>query len=207
PSRPAGLEIRVAADDDAAEALSDWPTVLVDGNPSEVLLSGANLTTVIVPYAGINGSLRRAALARPHLSVTNSPCNAGMGAQHATALLLAVANRVVTADAALRRGDWGDKGSKTNLGKNLAGARALLLGHGSIGRALAPILASLGLRVTAFTRSGTTADATPAVGPSAWREVLSDIDVVVCTLPATPETLGLVGAGELGALPHDAIVV
>lgn len=204
---PAGLEVRVETSSARAEDLRDWPTVLVDGNPSEALLEGANLTTVVIPYAGVGATLRRAALSRPHLGVRNSHYNARMVAQHAAALLLAVTNRVIPADAALRRGDWGDKGAKDNLGINLAGKRALLLGHGSIGQALAPTLTSLGLDLVAFTRSGRTADGLAAVGPDGWRAALRTADVLVCTLPATPETTGLIGEAELATLPRGAVVV
>lgn len=206
-SLPDGLTVRVATSLEHAESQRDWPTALVDGNPSERLLAGANLTTVVVPYAGVGETLRRAALALPHLSVHNSHYNAMMVAQHATALLLAVSNRIIAADAALRRGDWGEKGTAANLGVNLAGKRALLLGYGSIGRALAPTLRSLGLSLTAFTRSGKAADGLAAVGPGTWRAALRKADIVICTLPATVETIGLVGEAELAALPDRAIVV
>ena len=204
---PHGLRIRVVSEVERAEADKDWPTVLVDGHPSATLLSGASLTTVVVPYAGVSEYLRSAALDHPRLSVRNSHYNAKMVAQHATALLLAVANRVIPADAALRRGDWGKPGPEADLGIDLEGKRALLLGHGAIGKALAPTLASLGMSLVPFTRSGTTTDGLAAVGPSTWRQALSAADVVVCTLPATPETIGLVGAAELAALPRKAIVV
>lgn len=204
---PEGLRVRVASASARAEAEKDWPQVLVDGNPSETSLAGANLKAVVVPYAGVSETLRLAAQANAHLSVHNSHYNAKMVAQHAAALLLAVTNRVIPADAGLRLGDWGMKGTTANLGVNLDGKRALLLGHGSIGRALAPTLTSLGLSLSAFTRSGKAADGLRAVGPGTWREALSTADVVICTLPATPETIGLVGEAELAALPDRAIVI
>ena len=206
-SVPRGLRVRVVTDLEKAEADKDWPTVLVDGNPSATLLAGTGLTTVVVPYAGVSADLRSAALAHPRLRVRNSHYNAKMVAQHATALLLAVANRIIPADAALRRGDWGTTGTQANLGVDLTDKRALLLGHGSIGRALAPMLQSLGLSLVAFTRSGKTTDGIVAVGPERWRDELSSADVVICTLPGTPETIGLVGAPELASLHERAIVV
>lgn len=204
---PGGLRIRVVTEAERAEAEKDWPAVLVDGNPTPALLAGANLQTVVVPFAGVSDRLRGAALDRAHLSVRNSHYNARMVAQHAAALLLAVANRVIAADAGLRRGDWGELGAQANLGVNLDGKRALLLGYGAIGQALAPTLSSLGMDLVVFTRSGTAAHGTPVVGPATWREALTAANVLICTLPATSETIGLVGAAELAALPERAIVV
>ena len=204
---PAGIAVKVLTERGAAEAERDWADVLVDASARPELLDGQRLRTVVVPYAGVPEKLRQAVLQRPHLSVRNAHYNAKMVAQHAAALLLAVANRVVSADARLKTGDWGEAGDVGDLGVNLAGKRALLLGHGNIGRALAPVLSSLGLELTAFTRSGTTVDGVRAVGPDEWRSALSATDVVMCSLPATPATIGLVGEAELAALPAGAIVV
>lgn len=204
---PASLDIRVVTDRASAEAESDWPHVIVDGNPSPALLDGAALTTVIVPFAGINDALRSRALERPHLGVRNSHYNAQMVAQHAAALLLAVTNRVIAADAGLRRGDWGAKGDSSNLGVFLAGKRAVLLGYGNIGRALAPLLTALGMSVSGVTRSGSAPDGLPVVGVADLKQALARADVVVCSLPATPQTVGLIGAAELAALPDQAVVI
>src|SRR5690606_18465384 len=79
----------------------------------------------------------------------------------------------------LTSGNWGDKGEAHNLGVNLAGKRALLLGFGTIGRSLAPILSSLGMEVTASARSGREVDGVAVVGPDAWRSQLGAADVLV----------------------------
>src|SRR5690606_2124546 len=75
------------------------------------------------------------------------------------------------------------------------------------GRSLAPILSSLGMEVTAFARSGREIDGVEVVGPDAWRSQLGAADVLVSSLPATRETIGLVGESELAALPTGAIVI
>src|SRR5690606_25310688 len=116
----AALEVRFA---DAAEAPAarGWPDGRVCGDPSEEPLDGARLRRVVVPWAGVGARLRERALARPHLTVHNSHFNDAMVAQHALALLLAVTNRVVAADRAMRRGDWGDHHDERHLGVQLAG--------------------------------------------------------------------------------------
>src|SRR5690606_26586942 len=101
--------------------------VLVSGNPDEALLDGARLERVVVPWAGVGEKLRLRALARPALKVHNSHYNGPMVAQHALALLLASANRIVAADRAMRRGDWGRDDDARHLGVQLSGKVALLL--------------------------------------------------------------------------------
>lgn len=205
---PPGVELRIETDMERALALRDWPQVLVDGGPPEELLDGESLERVIVPYAGLGARLRGLLLARPRLRAHNSHFNDAMVAQHVVALVLAVANRVVWDDRALRRGDWGPPVSATHgRGVYLRGKRALLLGYGSIARAAAPALRALGLELTAFRRHPDPHADVPQVGRDGLLAALAEADVVVCTLPSTDETRGLVGERELAAMKETAILV
>lgn len=205
---PPGVEVIVELDRRRALGLKDWPQVIVDGGPPEELLDGATVERVIVPYAGLGGRLRGYLLRRPHLKVQNSHFNDGMVAQHAVALLLAVASRVAASDAALRRGDWGPAEKDTDgLGVYLRGKSCLLLGYGSIARAAAPVLNALGLELTAFRRRPRNDGDVPEVGPADLHAALRKADVVVSTLPLTDDTRGLIGAAELGAMKESAILV
>jgi glyoxylate/hydroxypyruvate reductase len=92
----------------------------------------------------------------------------------------------------------------------LAGRRALVVGLGHVGRAVAAALAGLGVEVwgvrraahpgqiTAVSRTGTAAD---------LREMLRSCDIMVLACPLTPETFRLIGAPELAALGPDGILV
>ncbi len=205
---PPGVELRIELDADRALAQRDWPEVLVDGGPPEELLDGAGLRHVVVPFAGVSARLRGLLLARPHLRAHNSHFNDAMVAQHAVALLLAVASRVVSSDAALRRGDWGPpERAGEGRGLFLRGKRALLLGYGSIARSAAPVLRALGLELTAFRRRPAPGGEVPQVGRDGLLEALAAADVVLCTLPLTDETRGLIGARELAAMKPTAVLV
>ena len=56
--------------------------------------------------------------------------------------------------------------------------------------------------VTVVRRSGG-ADGT--LGPDEWRGKLGEFDWVVLAVPATPETDGMIGAAELGAMKNTAV--
>lgn len=205
---PDGVELIVETDHDRALELKDWPNVLVDGGPPEALLDGASLQSVIVPYAGLGGRLRGYLLKRPHLKVQNSHFNDGMVAQHAVALVLAVASRIASTDAALREGDWGPAEKDTQgLGIYLRGKSCLLLGYGSIAKAAAPALEALGMSLTAYRRRPRTDDLVPQVGPDGLLAALSAADVVLCSLPLTDETRGLLGEEQLRAMKETSILV
>jgi phosphoglycerate dehydrogenase-like enzyme len=92
----------------------------------------------------------------------------------------------------------------------LAGRRALLLGLGSIGTEVARLLEPLGLDVVAVTRSPrahTVTGVTAVVYDGSWRGMLDDTDFLVCALPLTDRTVGLIGQRELARLPSHAWII
>ncbi len=94
--------------------------------------------------------------------------------------------------------------------RDLVGRRALLLGLGSIGTEVARLLEPLGLDVVAVTRSPrarAVAGVTAVVHDGSWREMLADTDFLVCTLPLTDRTTGLLGQWELAQLPSHAWII
>jgi phosphoglycerate dehydrogenase-like enzyme len=101
---------------------------------------------------------------------------------------------------AQRASAWRREGSR---GDDLEGSNVLILGYGSIGRAVEKRLVPFGVevvRVARHERDGVRALAgLPALLPSA--------DVLVILLPLTTETRGLVNAGLLSQLKPGALVV
>ncbi|MBI2879541.1 MAG: hypothetical protein HYY19_07450, partial [Candidatus Rokubacteria bacterium] len=88
-----------------------------------------------------------AAAARHGVTVTNTPeVNADAVAEHALALMLALARRVPAMDRAVKAGEW-PRGLLTQLrGKTLG-----VVGLGAIGRRVARLGRALGMRVLAWT--------------------------------------------------------
>ncbi|MEY2535192.1 MAG: hypothetical protein QOF29_3102, partial [bacterium] len=87
--------------------------------------------------------------------------------------------------------------------RDVAGARVLILGHGSIGAAVEERLAPFGaeiVRVARRAREGV--HAIEELG-----QLLPGADVVVDLLPATPQTRGLLGAEALAAMRDGALLV
>jgi phosphoglycerate dehydrogenase-like enzyme len=101
---------------------------------------------------------------------------------------------------------------KPTATREVLGSKALLLGFGDVGRAVAQRLQPFGVEVTAVRRrpgadDAGTAGVTEVVGPDDWRPRLAEFDWVVLTAPLTPETRHLVGAPELAAMKDDAWLV
>ena len=87
--------------------------------------------------------------------------------------------------------------------RELAGAKALIVGYGSIGRAVGERLRPFGVEVTAVASRGR-AD---VQGPEALDELLPDADIVIVLLPATPATAGLIDRQKLARLKTGALLV
>lgn len=88
-------------------------------------------------------------------------------------------------------------------GADLEGATVLILGYGSIGRAVEQRLEPFGARVVRVARRGREG----VHGVDELQGLLCDADVVVILLPLTAETHGMVDAGFLAAMREGALLV
>jgi phosphoglycerate dehydrogenase-like enzyme len=186
-------------------------SVLADGRPThERLLASPDLTTLIIPWAGLPNATRTLMLDYPGIAVHNLHYNARATAEMAVTLLLAAAKFVVPIDRALRRGDWsvryaGDRSIE------VAGKRALILGYGAIGRRVAAACRGLGMEVAVIRRNpsheSSASEGIECFPEAALHARLPLADALIICLPLTPATGGLIGARELELLPPEAILV
>jgi phosphoglycerate dehydrogenase-like enzyme len=87
--------------------------------------------------------------------------------------------------------------------RELAGKRVVIVGHGSIGRAVERRLAPFGVRVGRVARS-----ARPGVEPvERLAEAVAGADVVVVLAPLSDSTRGLVGTAEIARMKEGALLV
>ncbi|HJU65488.1 MAG TPA: D-2-hydroxyacid dehydrogenase [Gemmatimonadaceae bacterium] len=93
--------------------------------------------------------------------------------------------------------------------RELGRCKALVIGAGGIGSEVARTLSAFGTRVTGVRRRpelGVPSGFSAVVGPSEWRPLLADTDLLIITAPATPDTRRMITAAELDELPRHAIV-
>jgi phosphoglycerate dehydrogenase-like enzyme len=123
-------------------------------------------------------------------------------AEHAVGLVIAVLRGI--AEAVRDHGHW------TNLRgrRSVADSRVLVLGYGSIGRALAERLLPMKAEVTAVASRAREDDLVGHVhGVDELSGLLGEQDVLVVLLPLDDQTRGFVDDDLLAALPDDALVV
>lgn len=83
-----------------------------------------------------------------------------------------------------------------------------IMGLGSIGSVVADVVAALGFNVIGWTRSDARASKVPVfVGERQMDAFLEKCDFLVCLLPITPQTTGLLDRSRLSKLPKGSFVV
>lgn len=185
--------------------------LLVAGRPTdEQLTASPNLHTLVIPWAGLPAVTRERLKNYPHIAVHNLHHNAITTAESALMLMLTAAKRIIPIDRAFRKNDW-----RLRYGPSeavyLHGKTVLILGFGSIGQHVGRVCQAMGMRVIATKRrtdtplpEGIDAEIYP---PEALNELLPQADVLLITLPLTPETENLIGSKELALLPEHAVLV
>ncbi|RJQ85080.1 2-hydroxyacid dehydrogenase [Amycolatopsis panacis] len=119
-------------------------------------------------------------------------------AEHALTLVLSAQRLFPRWFAQQQRGIWDRVHTRS-----LADTRVLLVGYGSIGRAIERYLLAGKAEVVPVAST-----ARPGVhGVAELPELLPTVDIVLLVLPDNPRTIGLIGAAELAALPDGALVV
>lgn len=123
-------------------------------------------------------------------------------AEHAVGLILASLRGIP--EAVRQHGHWRPMPGR----RSLADSRVLVLGYGSIGRALAERLLPMKAEVTAVASRERDDDLVGRVRATAdLQALLPDQDVVVVLVPLTDATRGLVDHDFLSHLPDGALVV
>jgi len=82
-----------------------------------------------------------------------------------------------------------------------------ILGLGRLGQAVAAALGGMGLTVIGWTRRRSVAGIETFSGAAGLRQMLPRCDQLVCLLPHTPDTIGVLDADLFARLPQGAFVI
>jgi phosphoglycerate dehydrogenase-like enzyme len=163
------------------------------------------------PAAAVH-QLMYPALIQSNVIVTNSTgIHGAVVAEHAIAVLLALAKRLPQAMRYQAKHEWSQDelwhGSPPP--REVADSTVLIVGMGSIGREFAARAKALGMRILAIRENPTKGlDGAHAVYSSAQiDEVLPQADYVLLCTPVTPATTGIMNAARLGKMKADAYLI
>jgi phosphoglycerate dehydrogenase-like enzyme len=127
--------------------------------------------------------------------------------EHIIGMLLALGRGLHHAAQAQARHEWWRPSADTVF--ELSGKTMLLIGVGAIGARTAAIAAALGMRVEGVrSNPERPADGVAAMfGPQQLAERLPNADVVVLTVPLSPDTRAMIGETEFHLMKPSAIIV
>lgn len=193
-----------------AHAIATMFTDVVD---AELLDAAGPQLRIIAHYAQGHDTIDLAACAARGVQVSVTPDVVTEGTADLTwGLLLAVARRIVEADAYVRRGDFeklGPLSMRDFLGTHLTNKTLLIVGAGRIGMGVA--MRSLGwrMRVLYVARSPHPEfEASPLRAKRvSLLQGLKQADVVSLHTPLTPATRGLIGEEQLARMKPTAILI
>jgi phosphoglycerate dehydrogenase-like enzyme len=174
--------------DDAA--LAQVEVVLGWRFPKGVCERLTSLRWVCSMAAGVEKLLVPELPAQVPMSRVVDPDQALGMAQYAAAMVLRHARGLVGYELQQRAHDW------TRHPMAAARHRVTVLGWGEVGREVGRRLEVLGFPVRGWRRDGTP-----------LRSVLAETDIVINTLPLTPQTHGLLDAAAFAALPRGSYLI
>ena len=142
--------------------------------------------------------------------VCNSHINAAEVAEHAIALLFAVAKNIIPNDRELRKGDWKFAFGGPNPNIEIRNKICLIRGLGNIGSEIAKRLKGFDVTIHAATRSGNSKHANLAeklVKIDDVKPLVEDADFVILSLPHTDDSEGLVNKEFISWMKPNSILV
>jgi D-3-phosphoglycerate dehydrogenase len=172
--------------------------------PAEVLEAAPELKVVARHGVGYdNIDVNRAA--ELGIWVTNTPeALSATVAEHTIGLMIAVARKLILADRLIRAGRFSER--NTLKGVDIQGKVLGVVGLGRIGRTVAQ-KARLGLGMEILASDPYVSQPPEGVSLVELEELLRRSDFVSLHMPATPDTVGMIGAEQLALMKPTAYLV
>jgi D-3-phosphoglycerate dehydrogenase len=186
---------------DLASALADADGLLVRSATkvtASLLEAAPRLRIVGRAGTGVDNIDVGAASSRGILVVNAPGANSISVAEHACALMLALARALPAADRAMKNGRWE---KKSFLGTELRGKTLGIAGLGRIGQEVAQRARAFGMRIVAHDPFIST-DIAAAIGVDllSFDEVCAAADFLTLHLPSTPDTRHVLNAARFAAM-------
>ena len=147
----------------------------------------------------------------PNITVANSHSNSLTIAEHAVALLLAVAKQINYRDSYMRKGDWSVRSAKGLNSFPLTGKTAGIIGYGAIGQKTAQMLKNgFNMKILAIKRhpeNNSNPEECEFLGGMDDLPKVLEADFIIIALPLTSETKGIIGKKEFDLMKEGSIII
>ncbi len=193
----------------AAREAADADAVIGECVP-EIIQAGTRIRWVQRMYAGVERCIAIPAFTERGIVLTNMQKVAGsVMAEHVLAFMFGLTRGLADYVPAQSKGEWADEAVPESRLWEVKGRTMLVVGLGGIGTEVAKRANALGMTVIATRNSGT--DGPPYVAevglPDKLLPFAGRADVIVSTLPLTPETKGLMNRAFFDAAKRGALFI
>ena len=186
---------------------SNFDADIIYGFAPSIVKSSKNLKWLCVPWAGVDSLMTPGYFANEDCLLTNAAGAYGVSiAEHMIAVLLVMMRRLDEFMAETRTGQW----KMPRPQKSLKDCRITVLGTGDIGTTFAKrVRAFEPAGITGVCRSGKSSDSVydKVLTVTELDSVLPQTDLLAMSLPATPETRGILSRERMALLPEGAYIV
>ena len=166
-----------------------------------------NLRVITRPGVGVDNVDVAAATARGIPVVICPSANSRAVAEHAVALMFALAKNLVESDAETRKGNFGIRNKYAAV--ELAGRTVSVIGFGNIGKIVASLCSAIGMKIVAYDPF-VDAKAVEALGyrrAATIAEAVALGDFVTLHMPSLPETKNLMNEALFALMKPTAFLV
>lgn len=194
------LDFRVAPDVGDPETV-DYALVWVP--PTGFFKRFPNLKLVTNLGAGVDRLVQRDDLVPVPISRLSDPGMVALMTSYVVFAVTRYARDIPIFERAQRRGEWHYVHPRA-----LSDIKVGVLGLGELGAPAAATLARMGFDTYGWSRTQKTIDGvTCTAGAQALDDLLAACEILVCLLPLTPDSRGLIGARELALMPKGAKLI
>ena len=186
---------------------SDFDADIIYGFAPSIVKTSRTLKWLCVPWAGVDSIMAPDYFANTDCLLTNSAGAYGVSiAEHMIAVSLVMMRRLNEFMEETRNGHW----LKPRLQKSLKDCHITVLGTGDIGTTFAKRAAAFEpAAIVGVCRSGKSSEAVyeKVLPVSQLDTILPKTDLLAMSLPATPETKGILSRERMALLPEGAYIV
>jgi D-3-phosphoglycerate dehydrogenase len=182
------------------------PAVLLRGAAPftpKVFNAAKDLKIISKRGAGIDSVDLESATAHGIAVMITNGTNAFAVAEHALALMLAVARELPQFERRMRAGQWRDP---TYVARDFSQRTVGIVGYGEIGKRVAALAQACGAKVVVHSRTR----GTPPPGME-WEEdldrLVARVDVLSLHCPLTEKTRGMIGRQRIAAMKPGAVII
>ena len=174
----------------------------------EILKRAGKLKLIQVPWTGMD-TFDFSAVQGCRVPVCNTHSNADSVAEMGLAILLDLLKKVSYHDRKMRAGSWNRDQKPLNLKSRMLGEQTVcILGCGNIGYRMAKLIRAFGAKVVGVDVYRQPDEVLSAVyPPEKTAEVLAGAGAVICALPLTADTRGLIDDKWIAGMKRGAVLV